>query len=222
METEVLKSWNENADEWIRAMDENKIPSRKITNRAITKVLSELSAGKILDCGCGEGWLCRSMSKIGKKSVGIDATPKLIKRAQSKGSEAFYIMSYTDISRGVQIPETPFGTAVFNFSLYQKEGLTLLLKNIKKSISKNGFMVIQTMHPYLLKQQNLSYESQWISDSWKGLSANFKNGHAWYARTFEDWSAVFASCELQIKDRIEVKDFENSLLSVIFVLSTNQ
>ncbi len=219
MEQEILKSWNENADEWINTLEEKKISSREITNKAIVDVISELGTKKILDCGCGEGWLTRSMTKIGKNCVGIDATSKLIENAKSKGSETFHIMSYDDISSEVQIPESPFDTVVFNFCLYLKDGLLQLFEGIKKVILKNGYIVIQTIHPYFLKQQGLPLKSQWISDSWIGLSGDFKDGHKWYARTFEDWMTEFSKSGLDLKKRIEVRDSENIPVSVIFILT---
>ncbi|TMM53838.1 class I SAM-dependent methyltransferase [Maribacter algarum] len=219
MEQEILKSWNENADEWIKNLEERKISSREITDKAIVAAISELDANNILDCGCGEGWLTRSMTEIGKNCVGIDATSRLIENARLKGSETFHLMSYEDVISEVQIPESPFDTVVFNFCLYQKDGLVGLFKGIKKVIYKNGHILIQTLHPYFLKQQGLPQKSQWISDSWKGLSGDFKNGHKWYARTFEDWMTEFYKSELDLKEKIEVRDSEKIPLSVIYILT---
>lgn len=219
MQQEVLKSWNENADEWVRTLEEKRIPSREVTNNAITSILSQLSATKILDCGCGEGWLTRKMTEIGKESIGIDATSALIANAKTRGQESFYLMSYDDINSGREIPEGPFEVVVFNFSIYQKDGLIQLFKNIKKTMIKNGSILIQTLHPNFMKQQGLPLKSQWIEDSWKGLSGDFKNGHRWFARTFDDWATIFSKSDLLQKERIEVADSENNPVSVIFILS---
>lgn len=218
MEKEILKSWDENATEWIRILESKKIPSREFTNKAIINLLTELPVSKVLDCGCGEGWLTRSVAKIGKISVGVDATLKLIENAKNKSSESFYQLSYEEVVAGKSIPENPFEAVVFNFCLYKKNGIEELLKIIKKSISKNGFIIIQTMHPFFLTEQKLPYESQWIMDSWKGLSGDFENGHSWYARTFENWISVFTKSGLQLYKTIEVTNYEHSPVSVIFVL----
>jgi len=219
MKNDVLNSWNENADEWIKTLEEKRITSRKVTNTAIVSTISKLVVGKILDCGCGEGWLTRKMTDIGIKSVGVDATAKLIKNARTKGPEAYYAMSYEEISKGKSIPESPFDAAVFNFSLYQKDGLKILFTSIKKAISKSGLIIIQTLHPYFLEQQGLTFKSQWLENSWMGLSGDFKNGHQWYARTITDWQLVFTESDLILKEQIVTKDSMNVPLSVIFVLS---
>lgn len=218
METEVLKSWSENASEWIDILTEKKIPSRTYTNAAIIEILEQIPANKILDCGCGEGWLTRYITSIGKQAIGIDGTQELIDHAKSKKIGRFYRMSYDEISTGVHIPESPFNAVVFNFSIYQKEGLAQLFEHIQKSITEDGFVIIQTLHPSFIKQEKLPYESQWIEDSWKGLPGSFSNGHSWYARTFDDWQSLFADSKLELQDRIEVMNNKNSPVSVIFVL----
>lgn len=218
MEKEVLKSWNENAEEWVKIIASKKIPSRMFTNKAILDILKELPVYKILDCGCGEGWLTRNMTEIGKKSVGIDATKELVNHAKNNGPESFYQISFEEVSAGKKIPENPFDAAVFNFCLYQKKGIHKLLKKVKKSIAKNGFVIIQTMHPFFLLHLGLPYESQWIMDSWKGLPGNFKNGHSWYARTTQDWISIFIKSELKLNKLIEVTNNEQVPISVIFVL----
>ena len=218
MNNEVLASWEENANEWIKVINSKRIPSRKFTNKAIVRLLSELPVSKVLDCGCGEGWLTRSMTENGKIAVGADATLALIEKARKEGPEHFYQLSYEDIIAGESIPESPFEAAVFNFCLYSKDGVVDLMKNIKKSISENGFIVIQTLHPFFLKEQKLDYKSQWIDDSWKGLPGNFTNGHPWFARTFGDWVSVFEASGLQLHELTEVTNSELAPISVIFVL----
>ena len=214
----MLKSWNENAGEWIRILDSGKLSSRTFTNEEIVKTLTELPIAKILDCGCGEGWLSRSITKIGKKSIGVDATLELIESAKNKGSESYYRLTYEEIIKGKHIPENPFDAVVFNFSLYQKDNLIRLFKKIGKSITENGFLIIQTLHPFYLMEQNLPYKNQWIQDSWKGLSGDFQNGHKWYARTFESWLSVFTKSDLKLHTITEVTNQEDSPVSVIFVL----
>ncbi len=219
MEKEVLASWDENADEWIKVLESQKIQSRAFTNKAIIKTLSALPISKILDCGCGEGWLTRSLSALGKDVVGIDATSRLIKKARQLSADTFYELSYEQIIDGESIPEHPFNAIVFNFCLYQKIGLEQLLKKIKGATTKNGFIIVQTIHPHWLKGQNLPYKSQWIKDSWLGLPGNFVNGHSWYARTFEDWISVFKNSGLRLHTIKEVTDTQSEPISVIFVLN---
>ncbi|WP_086477330.1 class I SAM-dependent methyltransferase [Arenibacter amylolyticus] len=218
MENDIITSWNKNAREWINLMDNSEIESRKFTNRAILELLNNLSVSKILDVGCGEGWLTRSLIQNGKKAIGLDATNELLVNARKKGPGTYYQLTYKEIIDGKSIPETPYDAAVFNFCLYQKEGLSTLLQQVKNSLSNNGQIVIQTLHPFFLKENDLEYKSQWIPDSWKGLPGNFTQGHSWYARTLQDWMHVFKQSKLQLESIHEVINNDNNPVSIIFVI----
>ncbi|MGB5822243.1 MAG: class I SAM-dependent methyltransferase [Saonia sp.] len=222
MKSEITASWEKNAEEWIQVIESNEIESRKYTNTAIVDTLRHTNATKILDIGCGEGWLTRSITAMGKSAVGMDAIAALLENARKKGPEPYYQMSYEDIIAAKPIPETPFDLAVFNFCLYQKEGLTDLLAQIKKALVKDGRIIIQTLHPFFLFQQGLEYTSQWIDDSWKGLPGNFIDGHSWYARIFEDWATVFNTCKMTISEVKEVTNTHKQPVSVIFILNCQQ
>nr|WP_299383730.1 methyltransferase domain-containing protein [Allomuricauda sp.] len=190
MTTEIISSWKKNAAEWIKVMNENSIASRQFTNRAIEEVIRSVPCTSAVDIGCGEGWLTRKMGSMGIKAVGLDAIEALILEARKKGPQTFEVFTFEDIITGKVIPGGPFDCAVFNFCLYLEKGLPELLQNTLSQLNPEATLVIQTLHPYFLLQNNQPYQSQWLADSWKGLPGNFEDGHAWYARTFEDWSQV--------------------------------
>lgn len=218
MNRTIIASWEKNADEWIRIIDTDKIASREFTNEAIVEVINRSAAHKVLDIGCGEGWLTRSITKMGKVAVGVDVIEKLLENAQEKGSEHYYRISYEDISKGKPIPEGPYEMAVFNFSIYQNEGVVALLENVQKALKNGGQIVIQTLHPYFLIENGLLYKSQVIENAWKGLPGHFTEGHSWYARTFEEWVSVFLNCNLRLIRLKEVKNKYSNPVSMIFIL----
>ncbi|KQC28600.1 class I SAM-dependent methyltransferase [Flagellimonas eckloniae] len=193
MKTDIISSWEKNASEWIKVIQDNKIPSRKFTNKAILETIANLGCKNFADIGCGEGWLTREINKMGVQTVGFDAIEDLIEEAKKKDSGSYYVLTFEEIIKGKSIPNAPFDAAVFNFCLYLEEGLQKLLENTLKSISRNGSILIQTLHPFFLIQNGLAYKSQWLSDAWKGLPGNFEDGHSWYARTFENWSEILST-----------------------------
>lgn len=216
MKDAIKTSWQKNATEWVKVIEEAQIPSRKYTNQAIVCYLeSDSEKHHMVDMGCGEGWLTRQITALGKEGVGIDATEDLLKNARQKGYEPFYQLTYEEIMAGANIPEGPFDMAVFNFSIYQEKNLHKLFKMTKKNLVEDGTIVIQTLHPYFLVQNGYGYQSQLIEDSWKGLPGNFVDGHTWYARTFENWFQVFKESGLQMLQMQEVCNDKNIPLSLI-------
>ncbi len=216
--SKITESWNANAEEWIRLLDGNGIASRKYTNAAILEIVKTYNLNNILDMGCGEGWLTRALSNNSNKVVGIDSTEALLKNARSKGPQNFYNITYEEIIKGKEIPETPFEAIIFNFCLYQNNQVSTLLKSIKKLLFKPGLVFLQTLHPSFLIQNNLAYKCQWIEDSWKGLKGNFVHPHSWYARTLEDWICIFNENNFRLVELKEPVNAEGSPLSILFVL----
>ena len=219
MEKEVRDTWEENAREWIDVVSSGQIASRRFTDVAIQDMLKSLSGPKVLDVGCGEGWLTRRLSKMGKRATGVDAIETLLAYARSRGPEPYQCLSYADIIAGNAIINAPFDTAVFNFSLYRKDDVDILFKIIKGQLTDQGYIVVQTLHPYFLIQNGLEYKSQMIRDSWKGLPGNFTGGHSWYARTLGDWVKLVTSADLKIVDIKETLNAENKPISLILAIS---
>lgn len=214
----ITKSWEINALEWARLIEQESIASRKFTNPAIVKAVKKYKPVNILDLGCGEGWLARALSTDKNKVTGIDATEVLLEIARKNGTQNFYRMTYEEIIDDAEIPEAPFDAVVLNFCLYQKEEIPHLLLALKNSLVPSGFIFIQTLHPAFLILNELPYENQWINNSWKGLKGNFVKPHSWYARTFENWIRIFGECKLNLTEAREIINSDGKPASVLFIL----
>jgi 2-polyprenyl-3-methyl-5-hydroxy-6-metoxy-1,4-benzoquinol methylase len=221
-EDEILKSWDINATEWSQVMEQEGIASRKFTNPAIVEAITNYEPLKILDLGCGEGWLTRALSHEKNKVIGVDATETLLETARKKGTQKYYRLAYKDIVKGANIPEAPFDAVVLNFCLYQKNEVPDLLIALQRSLSDPGLIFIQTLHPSYLLMNELPYEDQWIGDSWKGLNGNFIQPHSWYARTLENWINTFRDCRYELIKVKEVINNNKVPVSIIFILKTQK
>ena len=218
MKNEVLNSWKKNAKEWNAAIEGQNIPSRKYTNEAVLKAIMALGLKKVADLGCGEGWLCREMTKNQIEATGFDATATLIKLARAKGNERYHQLEFENILKGQPLSNTPFDGAVFNFSIFLKDNLDLLLQAVLKSLKDDGVLLIQTPHPYFLLKNSLGYRSQWLSDSWKDLPGNFEDGHSWYARTMEDWMELISEIPKTSFELREIINEEERPISLLIIL----
>ncbi|WP_297337563.1 class I SAM-dependent methyltransferase [Algoriphagus sp.] len=228
---QIHQSWEENAATWIKTIRQEQIKSRKITNRAVVRAITNHLSGPILDLGCGEGWLCRELTQHGIETLGLDANQSLINAAREfSGSSNFENITYQELIDGVAkihpsdqlktLKEKGFRGAVFNFSLYEKEGIDQLLRAVTTYLCRPHKLVIQTIHPSHLRNKGLSYQSQWIKNSWEGLDSAFKNGHPWFLRTLEDWILIFYSCQLNLEMIYEpLSGDSKEPVSIIFILN---
>ena len=96
----IQRSWSHNADAWITAIRGAAIGSRRAgTDAALLRTIAECNPRRLLDVGCGEGWLARSLPAPGPDYLGIDACARLIAAARQAGGGRFCHLPYQELSR---------------------------------------------------------------------------------------------------------------------------
>jgi 2-polyprenyl-3-methyl-5-hydroxy-6-metoxy-1,4-benzoquinol methylase len=198
-ETEIIRSWHANATQWARAVQSGSIASRKlVTDRAIIDAVSGLRPSRVLDLGCGEGWLARTLGELGIQVTGVDAVPELITEAMRIGGAEFQLQSYADIA-GRRWRSAPFDAAVCNFSLLGKESVESLLGTLGAYLEDAGHLIVQTLHPVAACGSN-PYRDGWRAGSWQGFGAEFSDPAPWYFRTLESWFSMLQQSGFDVRE----------------------
>ena len=186
---QILASWKKNVRPWVDAVRKGEIPSRvAVTNRAILDGITERNPKKVLDVGCGEGWLVRQLVRQGIDSLGIDAVSELITYARNEQQGRFLTLAYDELSQDA-IAET-FDVVVCNFSLLGNDTVTRLFERVPTLLNQGGAFIVQTLHPATVCGQGAN-EDGWREGSWEGFSEQFCDPAPWYFRTQESWERLF-------------------------------
>lgn len=214
---EILQSWEANADNWIKTIDGEEIESRRVaTNKAIVNAVLKYAPKKVLDLGCGEGWLSRALREKAIDVWGTDAIEQLVDSAISKDGQFYSCFSYEDIIAGNHSLPSPFDAVVINFALLDKDVTEHLIPALPSLITQDGHLIIQTLHPLTMSED---YISGWKEGSWNGLKQPFVLPYQWYFRTFTDWINLFTQADFMLEELIEpIHPQTAKPLSVIFVL----
>lgn len=219
---EILKSWQQNAANWIATIEHQEIESRRlVTNDAIVSAVSSTGAKKILDVGCGEGWLTRALQQQGVEAWGVDAVPQLVTAAVEKGGPFYEVASYQDLATGLWQKQVCFDAAVINFALIDQQDTEALIHALPDYLSAPGFVVIQTLHPYL-RITSGDYVTGWKEGSWDGMKRRFTHAYPWYFRTLEDWLKLFQSKYNLVAVQEPLHPETKQPLSIIFILQTKE
>lgn len=179
-----VASWSENAERWTAAVRGQMIASRRdATDVAILCAARAGRLGKLLDVGCGEGWLCRELHREAVEVVGVDASSELVARASSAGGASYLVLSYAELAETPTRAGQGFDTVICNFSLLddQAEALLDALASISNSQAR---LLIQTLHPVALAPP---YEDGWRVERFDGFGDDGWAPMPYFARTLASW-----------------------------------
>jgi 2-polyprenyl-3-methyl-5-hydroxy-6-metoxy-1,4-benzoquinol methylase len=220
-EAHILHSWNANASPWTDAVREDQIASRRlITNKAIVDAVMDRKPRTVLDIGCGEGWLARSLAERGVKVTGVDAVPGLIEQARLAGGADYRVATYEDIAAGA-LDDLRVDLVAINFALIGAESVDRLLGYVPRLINSNGALVIQTLHP-VVAGGDLPYKEGWREGSWAGFNCHFTDPPPWYFRPLASWVRLIIGTGLRLVEMREpVHPETGKPASVIFVAVNN-
>lgn len=201
-ESLILSSWQTNAEPWITAVREARIESRRlVTDHAMLNAIDARRPRRVLDLGCGEGWLCRALRGWGIATWGVDATAGLIEAARISDPEGDYeCLDYAAFSQ--QTPHRQVDLIACNFSLFGAEELQRLLAALPAWLERPGHLLIQTLHPHVACGDE-PYIDGWRAGSWAGFDPAFRDPAPWYFRTLESWVALLHASGLRLDALLE-------------------
>jgi 2-polyprenyl-3-methyl-5-hydroxy-6-metoxy-1,4-benzoquinol methylase len=198
-EQAIVDAWHGAAAPWTRAVREQTIESRRlVTDDAIVRAVLAQAPGRVLDVGCGEGWLAHRLIRAGLHVTGVDAIAELVAAAGAQGGD-FRQLSYAQLAEG-DLSER-FDAVICNFSLLGKTSVDDLLKAMPAMLQPHGVLLIQTLHP--LADGGSAYVDGWREGSWAGCGEGFGQAAPWYFRTLAGWQASFAAAGLHISSLAE-------------------
>ncbi|MBO9663810.1 class I SAM-dependent methyltransferase [Dokdonella sp.] len=203
-ERRLQRSWRTNAAAWTRAVREQRIPSRRAgTDAAVLDAVLATGARRILDVGCGEGWLARALAAHGREVVGIDASAELIAAANELGGARFETLSYADLDAHAA-GLGRFDAAVCNFALLG-EDLGAPLRALGRVLQPGGRLVVQTVHPWIACG-DAPYIDGWRLETFAGFGEGFDAPMPWYFRTLASWLAAVAANGYLVERVVEPVD----------------
>lgn len=115
--------------------------------RQLKSLFPNLSGKRVLDLGCGYGWHCKYAVECGADSVlGIDLSEKMIETAKEKNSDEKIEYCVCGLDQ-YDYPENSFDCVVSNLVLHYICDLSVIYKNIFKTLKKEGVFLLNIEHP---------------------------------------------------------------------------
>ncbi len=183
-ESALLQSWHHNASSWIEAVRSASIESRRqVTDQAILLAVLGRQPERVLDLGCGEGWLVRELTKRGIEAVGVDGTQSLVEAARAAGSAPVHLASYEALVEARVDIGNQYPLICANFALLHQD-IIPLLSALHALLAPDGALLIQTLHPWTAAAGE--YQDGWRQETFAGFKGDWQP-MPWYMRTLSSW-----------------------------------
>ncbi|WLG25072.1 Methyltransferase domain-containing protein [Pseudomonas sp. E141] len=183
-ESSLLQSWQHNAQSWIEAIRTGTLESRvNVTDQAILLAVLSRQPERVLDLGCGEGWLLRALVERGIEAVGVDGNATLVEAARAAGSSPVHLASYEALAQATVDIGCNYDLICANFALLHQD-IIPLLSAMNALLAPGGTLVIQTLHPWAAAAGN--YQDGWREETFAGFQGQWQP-MPWYFRTLSSW-----------------------------------
>lgn len=104
--------------------------------------------GKVLELGCGNGYLTLELARNGLDVIGVDLSPKSIEIAKRFANENSYKEEFGSLKYvcddilTMDLGEDKFDTVVFFGTLHHMPDIDLVLSKVHKALKSNGNLIV--------------------------------------------------------------------------------
>ena len=216
-ERRIAESWEANSEGWTAAVRGKRIASREtVTNQAVLNAVGP-GPGKLLDLGCGEGWLSRALRDLDWDVCGVDGSSGLIEKARRLDPDGSYlVLSYEDLTQGLSGQQ--FDAVVANFSLLGDRSVDCAMRAAARLLQDGGRFIVQTVHPSGVENPD---NEGWREESWTGLQLPGLVPSAWYYRTHTSWMKLLKESGFSQISLLEPQAPEAPIPSSLIYIATN-
>lgn len=228
---EVREFWDDVAKDWrIQVGTEGDVNRRLNSDPVLWKLLGKVAGRRILDAGCGTGYLTRQLSDRGAAVTGVDLSEEMIAIARSDHPDLdFRIESVTRLE---SIGDGSFDAVVANYVLMDVPDLDGAVEAFYRVLRPEGIAVLIFSHPCFPQGRrsdfedgpHISYvwdfpyfeERRCVDSPW----AHFKREFVWFHRPLSRYWKAFRAAGFSVEgleepriaeDRYEAAESEETL-----------
>jgi ubiquinone/menaquinone biosynthesis C-methylase UbiE len=122
---------------------------RQILNPCIEQLLGDVRGKRLLDAGCGEGYLSRYYARKGASVTAVDLSERLIETARSLTEREGIVVKYRvdDICHLDSISDSEFDIVLANLVLLNVPCFRETLREFYRVLRTGGHLVFSIVHP---------------------------------------------------------------------------
>jgi len=118
-----------------------------LLNSALLGILGDVAGKRVLDAGCGNGYLCRMLARRGAEMVGVDLAPGWIEMARSREPELNIEYHVSSIAHTPFLADDSFEAVVSVNVLMDARDYEKALGEMYRVLAPGGILAMAIMHP---------------------------------------------------------------------------
>jgi 2-polyprenyl-3-methyl-5-hydroxy-6-metoxy-1,4-benzoquinol methylase len=161
--------------------------------------LGDVSGRRVLDAGCGDGYLARFLAARGARVTGIDISPRLIEAARRLDPAGQISYLVADLTRPQPELAGSFDAAASYLVLNDLDGYRDFIATLGALLRPGGRLVLAMVNPYgaVIRRHVADYFDSGAADPYRGLwTAGIKTYY--HHRTLEEYVEAFAAAGLRL------------------------
>ena len=158
-ESNASNAWNDSAEAWIAELGaEGDYGRRYVLDPPMIERVRSQHFDVALDVGCGEGRFSRIMQRQGVRTVGIDPTEAMIRRARQLDPGGEYRLGRAEM---LDFADSSFDLVVSYLSLIDIHDLSCALTNMIRVLRPGGTLLIANLTSF----NTAAMPEGWVRDS---------------------------------------------------------
>jgi SAM-dependent methyltransferase len=212
----VAADWDTKAADWdLQVGEEGNANRRRNSDPVLWRMLGPVTGRRVLDAGCGTGYLSRQLARAGAKVIGVDVAPAMVAIAQGKAREQGLDIDHrvASISELAGIAEASVDALVSNYVLMDAPDLEGAGHSIARVLAPGGIAVLIFSHPCFpqayatrvdQKRGRVTYSwpfnyfapQKQVDPPWRHFSGSF----TWFHRPLSHYTRAFRAAGLLIDE----------------------
>ncbi|MGL6234665.1 MAG: class I SAM-dependent methyltransferase [Segniliparus sp.] len=148
-------SYSQNAAFWVDIIRRRRDRYRtELTDAAVLSLVGPLAGLRVLDAGCGEGYLSRLLAERGAQVVGVDTAVELVEAARQEAAQRRIAVEHLVANAGDLPTEfaASFDIVVLNHVVNDLENPAPAFSEAARVLRPEGKIVVLMLHPCFTHQ----------------------------------------------------------------------
>lgn len=201
--TNLNKLWDDKAEEWNKWINPHRIPPvRQASDYLLDLHLQKIKGLKIIDAGCGNGYLSIKLARKGAIVTAVDLSSKMLEKAKGhcKEENIYFDIIRDDCQSLEKIEDATFDIAISSFVLLDMPDLFAGVKTLYRVLKPGGVAHVLIAHPMMTITVNY-FSCKLITKNWN--TEYFSTPFQYYHRPITQYWRAYKAAGFNIIEMIE-------------------